>query len=118
MVSLMTQLPANDMDGFGRLVAWLAQAALGDTGKRSDGTLDNNLGALSFAEVFAGFCDRLNEIKSAGGQLQLVQIYTVARRPTESYVAQLTDAVVDAIVALVQARTNLPALPFYGNSAY
>ncbi len=57
----MTQLPANDMDGFGRLVAWLAQAALGDTGKRSDGTLDNNLGALSFAEVFAGFCDRLNE---------------------------------------------------------
>lgn len=57
----MTQLPANDMDGFGRLVAWLAQAALGDTGKRSDGTLDNNLGALTFPEVFAGFCDRVNE---------------------------------------------------------
>jgi adenylate cyclase len=56
----MTQLPANDMDGFGRLVAWLAQAALGDTGKRSDGTPDNNLGALTFAEVFAEFCDRLN----------------------------------------------------------
>ncbi|MDY0872190.1 adenylate/guanylate cyclase domain-containing protein [Dongia rigui] len=57
----MTQLPANDMDGFGRLVAWLAQAALGDTGKRSDGTLDNNLGALTFAEVFAEFCNRLND---------------------------------------------------------
>jgi wyosine [tRNA(Phe)-imidazoG37] synthetase (radical SAM superfamily) len=64
------------------------------------------------------FCDRLNEITAAGGQLKLVQIYTVARRPTESYVAPLTDAEVDAIVALVQARTNLPALPFYGSSAY
>lgn len=57
----MTGLPANDMDGFGRLVAWLAQAALGDTGKRSDGSLDNNLGALTFTEVFAEFCDRLND---------------------------------------------------------
>jgi adenylate cyclase len=57
----MTQIPANDMDGFGRLMAWLAQAALGDTGKRNDGTLDNNLGALTFPEVFAGFCDRINE---------------------------------------------------------
>ena len=26
------------------------------------------------------FCDRLNEITAAGGQLKLVQIYTVARR--------------------------------------
>ncbi len=57
----MTQLPVNDMDGFGRLAAWLAQAALGDTGKRRDGTLDNNLGALTFAEVFSGFCDRIND---------------------------------------------------------
>lgn len=64
------------------------------------------------------FCDRLNEITAAGGQLKLVQIYTVARRPAESFVAPLTDAEVDAIVALVQARTNIPALPFYGNSAY
>lgn len=57
----MTQLPSNDMDGFGRLIAWLTQAALGDTGKRSDGSSNNNLGALSFTEVFAGFCDRLHE---------------------------------------------------------
>ena len=53
------------------------------------------------------FCDRLNEITAAGGQLKLVQVYTVARRPAESFVAPLTDAEVDAIVALVERRTGL-----------
>jgi wyosine [tRNA(Phe)-imidazoG37] synthetase (radical SAM superfamily) len=64
------------------------------------------------------FCDRLNEITTAGGQLKLVQIYTVARRPAESFVAPLIDAEVDAIVALVKERTGLATLAFYGNSAY
>jgi wyosine [tRNA(Phe)-imidazoG37] synthetase (radical SAM superfamily) len=71
----------------------------------------------SQAELEA-FCDRLNEITTAGGELKLVQIYTVARRPAESFVAPLTDAEVDAIVALVKARTGLAALAYYGNSAY
>jgi wyosine [tRNA(Phe)-imidazoG37] synthetase (radical SAM superfamily) len=66
----------------------------------------------------AAFCDRLNEITAAGGKLKLVQIYTVARRPAESYVAPLSDAEVDAIVELVKVRTNLPAHAYYGNSAY
>ncbi len=60
------------------------------------------------------FCDRLHEITSAGGQLSLVQIYTVARRPAESFVAPLTDAEVDAMVALVRGRTGLAAAGFYG----
>jgi hypothetical protein len=64
------------------------------------------------------FCDRLNEITSAGGQLKLVQVYTVARRPAESYVTPLLDAEVDAIVALVRERTGLNAVEFYGTSAY
>jgi wyosine [tRNA(Phe)-imidazoG37] synthetase (radical SAM superfamily) len=63
------------------------------------------------------FCDRLNEICAAGGQIKLVQIYTVARRPAESYVQPLTNAEVDAIVALVQSRTGLAAAPFYGAQA-
>ncbi len=64
------------------------------------------------------FCDRLNEITAAGGNLKLVQIYTVARRPAESYVAPLTDAEVDAIVVLVKERTKLNAEAYYGNSDY
>jgi wyosine [tRNA(Phe)-imidazoG37] synthetase (radical SAM superfamily) len=68
----------------------------------------------SQAELEA-FCDRLNEITAAGGQLKLVQIYTVARRPAESYVAPLSDTEVDVIVALVRDRTNLPVVAYYGN---
>jgi len=60
------------------------------------------------------FCDRLNEIKAAEGQLKLIQVYTVARKPTESYVTPLSDTEVDAIVALVRQRTGLAAKAFYG----
>jgi wyosine [tRNA(Phe)-imidazoG37] synthetase (radical SAM superfamily) len=71
----------------------------------------------SQAELEA-FCDRLNEITAAGGRLKLVQVYTVARRPAESFVAPLSDAEVDAIVSLVEFRTGLPATAYYGSSDY
>lgn len=67
----------------------------------------------SAAELEA-FCDRLNEITQAGGQLQLVQIYTVARKPAESIVTPLADEEVDAIVELVRKRTGQAAEGFYG----
>lgn len=69
------------------------------------------------AEELLAFCDRLNEITAAGGKLSLVQIYTVARRPAESYVAPLTNDEVDAIVRLVTERTGLAAAAFYGAAA-
>ena len=68
------------------------------------------------ADELAAFCDRLNEITAAGGQLKLVQIYTVARRPAESFVTPLADAEVDAIVRLVETRTGLAAAAFYGTA--
>jgi wyosine [tRNA(Phe)-imidazoG37] synthetase (radical SAM superfamily) len=64
------------------------------------------------------FCDRLNEITTAGGKLKFVQVYTLARRPTESYVTPLADAEVDVIVNLVKQRTGLNANAYYGNSNY
>jgi wyosine [tRNA(Phe)-imidazoG37] synthetase (radical SAM superfamily) len=70
------------------------------------------------AAELEAFCTRLNEITTAGGQLKLVQIYTVARRPAESYVAPLSDPEVDAIVALVKQRTKLSAAAFYGSETY
>ena len=66
------------------------------------------------AAELAAFCDRLNEITAAGGKLKLVQVYTVARKPTESYVTPLSNAEVDAIVELVRSRTGLAAKAFYG----
>ncbi|HUY35869.1 MAG TPA: radical SAM protein [Pirellulales bacterium] len=59
------------------------------------------------------FGDRLNDITAAGGQLKLVQIYTVARQPAESFVAPLADAEVDAIVDLVRRRTGLQTAGFH-----
>jgi wyosine [tRNA(Phe)-imidazoG37] synthetase (radical SAM superfamily) len=65
-------------------------------------------------EELEAFCARLNDIAAAGGMIQLVQVYTVARVPAESYVTPLTNAEVDHIVELVHRRTGLPAEPFYG----
>jgi hypothetical protein len=47
-----------------------------------------------------------------------VQIYTVARRPAESYVAPLSDSEVDAIVELVKQITGLNVIGYYGSAEY
>jgi wyosine [tRNA(Phe)-imidazoG37] synthetase (radical SAM superfamily) len=60
------------------------------------------------------FCDRLNDIVKAGGQIKLVQVYTVARVPAETFVTPLSRTEVDQIVEMVQRRTKLPAEGFYG----
>ena len=62
------------------------------------------------------FCVRLNEITAAGGKLKIVQIYTVARRPAESFVTPLSDDQIDDFVELVQRETGLEARGYYGMS--
>lgn len=74
-------------------------------------------GQAPSAEELSAFCDRLNEILASSGQIKLVQVYTVARRPAESFVTPLPDNEVDAIASLVTTRTGIPALPFYGMSS-
>jgi len=56
---------------------------------------------------------RLNAIRQAGGELKLVQIYTVARPPAESFVTPLTNTEVDDLVAKVLRETGIPAEPYY-----
>ncbi len=68
-------------------------------------------------EELAAFCQRLNEITAAGGKLSLVQVYTVARQPAESYVAPLTKEQVDSISDLVRRETGLPTAAYYGAGA-
>jgi wyosine [tRNA(Phe)-imidazoG37] synthetase (radical SAM superfamily) len=67
-------------------------------------------------EELKAFCDRLREIVSAGGQIKLVQIYTIARRTAEDFVAPLSNAEVDALAELVRQRTNLPTAAYYGQA--
>lgn len=59
------------------------------------------------------FCERLSEIVRAGGRINLVQVYTVARTPAEAYVQALTNEEVDSLTKLVADRTGLKAEAFY-----
>ncbi len=67
------------------------------------------------AEILA-YTNRLNEITQAGGNISYVQVYTVARKPTETFVSALSDADVDEIAKEVTKRTSLRAEVFYGSN--
>ena len=60
-------------------------------------------------EEIDAYCDRVAEILAGGGRVSLIQVYTVARPPAESYVAPLSDAEVDALAVVVRGR--LPGVP-------
>lgn len=70
----------------------------------------------SEAELDA-YSSHLNAIVKSGGRIKLVQIYTVARRPAESFVGALSNAQVDAIVERTRARTGLTVEGYYGVTA-
>lgn len=67
------------------------------------------------AEIDA-YCMRLNEVVHSGGKIKLVQVYTIARRTTEDYVASLSSAQVDLIAQKVKEQTNLATEVYYGNA--
>lgn len=64
----------------------------------------------------AAYCNRLNEIVAAGGQIKLVQIHTIARKPAESIATPLENAEVDALVGFVRRQTGLRVEPYYGSA--
>jgi wyosine [tRNA(Phe)-imidazoG37] synthetase (radical SAM superfamily) len=59
------------------------------------------------AEIDA-YADRLREIIAQGGRIKLVQIYTTARMPAESYVTPLSAAQLEAIAECVRTRVDVP----------
>jgi wyosine [tRNA(Phe)-imidazoG37] synthetase (radical SAM superfamily) len=61
-------------------------------------------GAAPPAAEIDAFCERLGEIVAAGGRLKLVQVYTVARPPAESFVTALTAGELELIAGQVRAR--------------
>ncbi|MCG3138173.1 MAG: hypothetical protein HJJLKODD_02034 [Phycisphaerae bacterium] len=60
------------------------------------------------------YCSRLQGITAAGGQIKLVQVYTIARRPPTSRVTPLSNTEVDTLANHVQKNTRLPTESFYG----
>lgn len=63
-------------------------------------------------EEQAAYCRRLKEMVEASGQIKLVQIYTIARPPAESFVSALPTQELQAIAALVRQTTGLPVAVF------
>lgn len=64
-------------------------------------------------DEIAAYCGRLADLRSCGGTIELVQIYTVARAPAQPYVSALSDNEVDAIAAQVR-RIFIPVVTIYG----
>jgi wyosine [tRNA(Phe)-imidazoG37] synthetase (radical SAM superfamily) len=60
------------------------------------------------------YIDRLRDIVADGGQIKLVQVYTVARRPAEDFVSPLSRSAVDSIAERVVQRTGLNVERYYG----
>ena len=64
------------------------------------------------------YCDRLGDVVGGGGEIRLVQVYTVARRPSVKTVSPLSDAEVDAIADRVRTRTGLAVEAYHGSGAW
>ncbi|MCC7290497.1 MAG: hypothetical protein IT449_00385 [Phycisphaerales bacterium] len=62
------------------------------------------------------YVDRLEAIVRAGGRIDRVQVYTVARRPAERSVTPLSPAEVDHVAARVAGETGLRVEAYYGPS--
>jgi wyosine [tRNA(Phe)-imidazoG37] synthetase (radical SAM superfamily) len=60
------------------------------------------------------YIDRLNEITHQGGQIQRVQLYTIARATAEQWVSPLTDRELDTFAVRIRKETGLPVETFYG----
>ncbi len=65
-------------------------------------------------EEVAAYCDRLLEVLTAGGRLKAIQVYTIARKPTEPWVAPLADDELDRIATVVASRVPVPVETYYG----
>lgn len=71
-------------------------------------------GAGPDPQELGAYVERLGEITRSGGQIDRVQIYTVARRPAEDFVTPLGDGEVDRIADFVRQRTGLHVEEFHG----
>jgi wyosine [tRNA(Phe)-imidazoG37] synthetase (radical SAM superfamily) len=74
----------------------------------------HNHGDLPSQSEIRAYCARLNELLRAGAQIKAVQLYTIARDPTESYAVALSDGELDAIATIVKALVPVPIEIHYG----
>ena len=74
-------------------------------------------------DELAAYCNRLNDIRNAGGRIQTVQVCTIARRPMTAvegrfawqFVKPLSPPELDAIAHCIRQRTGLAVESFHGS---
>jgi len=72
-------------------------------------------GAPTPPEEIAAYCRRLQGIRQAGGQIKLVQLYTIARSPADPSASVIPDADLDAVADEVRAAVApVPVETYYG----
>lgn len=64
------------------------------------------------AEV-ESYCDRLNEMLSVGARIRNLQLYTIARAPSESIASPLSNEELDQLAYVVKTRTTVAVEVFY-----
>ncbi|MGD0091337.1 MAG: radical SAM protein [Planctomycetota bacterium] len=74
-------------------------------------------GAAPPPQEVAAYLSRLKELVAQGGKITLVQVYTVARPPTNKEVSSLSAMELDEIAARVRSEAGLPAESHYGSVA-
>jgi wyosine [tRNA(Phe)-imidazoG37] synthetase (radical SAM superfamily) len=60
------------------------------------------------------YCERLIGLLQGGGRLRMIQVYTIARDPAESFIAPLSDVELDRIAGYVRSRVAVPVDVHYG----
>lgn len=65
-------------------------------------------------EEIEAYCERLNRLLAAGGRLKMLQLYTIARDPAESFAGPLSNGELDNIASAVRARVPTPIEIYYG----
>ena len=68
-------------------------------------------------EELQAFAGRLKDIMAAGGKIKLVQVYTVARQPAETYVRPLSLQQLHVVAAAIGTSLNVPLEIFPGVDA-
>ena len=66
------------------------------------------------SEEIESYCERLNDLLEQGGKLKSIQLYTIARHPSECSASPLSNAELDCIAGIVRIRVPVPVELFYG----
>ncbi|MCK5114633.1 MAG: radical SAM protein [Phycisphaerae bacterium] len=64
------------------------------------------------AEIDA-YCDRISQLLAGGAKIKLVQLHTVARAPSESFVATIPNDQLDSIAAAIREKISTVPLEIY-----